>query len=395
MYYQLSGDEKYKNAVREGLAALHDVHGFVNGMYGGDEVLHGNDPTQGSEFCSAVEMMYSFESMLPVTGDLFYADYLEKIAYNVLPTQADDHFLRKQYYQQVNQVLVTDDHRHFDCDYISSNVFGTTSGYPCCLTNMHQGWPKFVQNLWYATADNGLAALVYGPSRVKAKVGEGVEVEFTEQTNYPFSDKIEFIFTSKSTVKFPIYLRIPEWCTEATIQTNSEPIINVKAGERAMINREWKTGDVVTLLLPMKIRMSRWYENSLGIERGPLVYALKIEEDWQEKTAPDRDDTFWEVTPLSDWNYGIPKKTIDSLDFVVKIGNTVDLMPWNVKNAPIQIITKGKKIPYWGLYENSAGKIPWSPYPHRDLGTPIEEIILIPYGCTTLRIAEFPVVDVR
>jgi len=395
MYYQLNGDEKYKNAVRQGLAALHDVHGFVNGMYGGDEALHGNDPTQGSEFCSAVEMMYSFESMLPVTGDLYYADYLEKLAYNVLPTQADDHFLRKQYYQQVNQVLITDAHRHFDCDYLSSNVFGTTSGYPCCLANMHQGWPKFVQNLWYATSDKGLAALVYGPSRVKAKVGEGIEVEFIEQTNYPFSDKIEFICKTKNAGKFPLYLRIPQWCTEATIQTNSETKITAKGGELAVVDRKWNDGDVVTLLLPMKIRLSRWFENSLGIERGPLVYALKIEEDWKEKTAPDRDDTFWEVTPLSAWNYGIPKKVIDSLDFTVKVNSTVDLMPWNHKNAPIQITTKGRQIPYWGLYENSAGKIPNSPYPYRDLGTPIEEIILLPYGCTTLRIAEFPVVDVR
>ncbi len=60
------------------------MHGFVNGMYGGDERLHGNDPTQGSELCTAIEMMFSFESILPVTGDIYYADYLEKVAYNVV-----------------------------------------------------------------------------------------------------------------------------------------------------------------------------------------------------------------------------------------------------------------------------------------------------------------------
>ncbi len=393
MYYQVNGDKKYEKAVREGLDAIRDVHGFVNGMYGGDEAIHGNDPTQGSEFCSAVEMMYSFESMLPVTGDLYYADYLEKLAYNVLPTQADDSFLRKQYYQQVNQVLLTDEHRHFNCDYYSSNVFGTTSGYPCCLTNMHQGWPKFVQNLWYATSDRGLAALVYGPSSVKAKVGEGIEVEFIEKTDYPFSGKIEFICKISKPAGFPLHLRIPLWCTDASITINTEEKLSYKTGEAAVLNRVWHDGDVVTLELPMKIRFSRWYEYSLGVERGPLVYALRVEEDWKERTAPDRDDTFWEVFPASAWNYGIPAQTIDSLDFIVKVNSQVEMMPWNLKNAPVQITTKGRKIPYWGMYENSAGKIPWSPYPKHDLGTPVENIILVPYGCTTLRIAEIPVVD--
>ena len=142
IYYQQHPETKYMHAVKEGLSALRDVHGFVNGMFGGDEAMHGNDPTQGSELCSAVEFMYSFESILPITGDVYFADYLEKIAFNVLPTQRDDAYLRKQYFQQVNQVEVSDEARNFADDRSARQVFGTTTGYPCCVSNMHQGYPS-------------------------------------------------------------------------------------------------------------------------------------------------------------------------------------------------------------------------------------------------------------
>ncbi len=392
IYYQQHPETQYSYAVKEGLSALKDVHGFVNGMYGGDEQLHGNDPTQGSELCSAVEFMYSFESVLPITGDVYYADYLEKIAFNVLPTQHDDKYTKKQYFQQVNQIEITDKGRNFADDREARLVFGTTTGYPCCVSNMHQGYPKFVQNLWYATADNGLAALVYSASTVKAKVANGVEVQFAEETNYPFSDQIKFIYQTKSKTQFPLHLRIPEWCTKPIIKVNGKE--QAYNGEKSVIlNRQWSENDEVTLQLPMEFRYSYWYEKSVGIERGPLVYALKIGEKWAEVKTDNYQDTFYEVTNTTPWNYGISKKYINAESMTVKLNETISDYPWNLANAPITVTAKGRIIPFWEKTMNSTGKIPFPSYPYNNLGTPLETLTLIPYGCTTLRIAQFPVVD--
>ena len=391
IYYQQHPDSKYLNAVKDGLSALKDCHGFVNGMYGGDERLHGNDPTQGSELCSAVEMMFSFECILPITGDVYYADYLEKIAYNVLPTQITDDYSRKQYFQQANQVLITDEERNFFNDNNGRLVFGTTSGYPCCLTNMHQGWPKFVQNLWYATSDNGIAALVYGPSEVTAKVADGEEVMISEITDYPFRDHILFTIQTKSKVSFPFHLRIPQWCKKSSISLNGKAIETQMNNNIVIIDRVWSSGDVLELNLNMDFRFSYWYENSLGIERGPLVYALKIEEQWREVTKEGTDDTFWEILPKSPWNYAILKSEIENNNLKIDVKDNISIYPWNLANVPITVKTKAKRLPVWQIEKGSAGKIPSSSNPARETGKQEEEIILIPYGCSTLRISQFPI----
>jgi len=393
IYYQQHPQQKYLDAVKKGLAILKDCHGFVNGMYGGDELLHGNNPTQGSELCSAVEMMFSFESILPVTGDVYYADYLEKIAYNVLPTQVTDDYMRKQYFQQPNQVLITDTERNFFNDNNARICFGTTSGYPCCLANMHQGWPKFVQNLWYASSDDGLAALVYGPSEVTAKVAEGKEVTVTETTDYPFRETIDFSFQTNDKVKFPFHLRVPEWCKNPSVSVNGEDLTVHPENGIIVIDRVWMSGDQVKLRLSMEFRYSCWYENSWGIERGPLVYALKIDEEWREVSQAGYDDTFWEVTPKSPWNYAIVKSEFDGNKLQAEVKDSIADYPWNLKNVPVIIKTKGKRMPMWTLERNSAGKIPSPSWPPRPIAMHEDEITLIPYGCTTLRISEFPVCD--
>ena len=190
--------------------------------------------------------MYSLETILEVTGDMQWADYLERVAYNALPTQVTDDYSARQYYQQT-----APDRRHPRVEEFSTPhddtdlLFGELTGYPCCTSNLHQGWPKFVQNLWYATADNGLASLLFAPSQVTARVAGGIEVNLKEETAYPFEETVRYhvSFTDKKVKKvfFPFHLRIPGWCKQPVVKLNGKPLtVDAYPGNPMRINREWK-----------------------------------------------------------------------------------------------------------------------------------------------------------
>lgn len=395
IYYQQHPDKKYVASVDKAFKDIRQFIGQPQGMYGADELTHGNSPTQGSEFCSAVEMMFSLENMMTITGEVRYMDHLEKIAYNALPAQASDDYMTRQYYQQANQVLISRQNRNFITAYNGTDIcFGLLTGYPCCTTNMHQGWPKFTQNLWMATPDGGAAALLYAPSSVKIKVADGMTVEFIEKTDYPFDESIHFTYKNNGPkLVFPLYLRIPGWCNEAEVALNGKRIRSAKGGQVIKIDSSWENNDEVTLTLPMHISIGRWSENSIDVERGPLVYALKIEEDWKKVTNNDRYGDYYEVYPGSPWNYGLimPREEWQKA-FKVEKKEVVSDDPWNPANAPIALRALGIRLPDWQLYNGSAGPLPYSPQPTPS-GQKPELVTLIPYGCTRLRISEFPVVE--
>jgi hypothetical protein len=398
IYSQFKNKEENLFVLKNGFNDIKTFLGFPHGGFGGDEALHGNNPTQGSELCTIVEYMFSLEKIFQISGDIDYAEQIERLAFNALPAQSDDQYMNRQYFQQTNQVCVTKHDRNFDTYHKGTPlVFGLLSGYPCCTANMHQGIPKFVQNLWYATSDNGLAAVLFSPSTMKAKVGDGTEVSIIETTDYPFSEKISLTINPKKEVSFPLYLRVPTWCKKPSILLNSKYIkLDVKNG-LVSIHRSWNQGDEVQIEYPMEVTISNWYERSATVERGPLVYALKMDEKWTLKPYVGEDikwygKNYWEITSDSPWNFALidcPKEEINS-HYKVLLTKKIPLFPWNVTSAPIQIKTFAKRVPNWQLYNESCGPIPYSiahgmPFGEQD------SITLIPYGCTKLRIAEFPV----
>ena len=92
--------------------------------------------------------------------------------------------------------------------------------YRCCQHNVSHGWPYYAENLWLATADNGLCASLYAASRVTAKVGDRAEVVVTENTDYPFSERIVFKISLSKPARFLLYLRVPRWSGAAVVQIN-------------------------------------------------------------------------------------------------------------------------------------------------------------------------------
>ena len=367
----------------EAVQTLDKYHGQATGMFSGDEHLAGRSPVQGTETCTIVEYMYSLEQTVAVTGNVALADKLERVAYNALPSQLAEDMWSRQYDGQPNQVLCSVARRDWVSNGPDSNLYSLEGHFGCCTANFHQGWPKLVASLWMKK-DNGLAAVAYGPCSVQTDVA-GTAVTIDETTDYPFRDTITFTVTSAKPTAFPLHLRIPEWADGATITVNSEAARPAKAGAFAAISRTWKTGDKVTLHLPMSVRHEPRDNNAVALVRGPLVMALQIGEDKKQIRGelPHADFT---VRPTTAWNVGLA--AVGETPYPVK-ENPVSAVPFSGDKPPVVVSAMAYQIPDWKLENDSAAPpVPAFSLPRADV--PVQTVELVPFGNTRLRISEFP-----
>jgi DUF1680 family protein len=398
LQYQLTGNRAYLAALKTGFTDIMTLDGLPNGAFSADEDLHGNLPTQGSELCAIVETMFSLEQDIAIAGDAKYMDALERITFNALPAQTTDDYNNKQYFQVANQPVIERGVFDFSLPFgrQMNNVLGMRSGYTCCLANMHQGWTKFATHLWYKTQDNGLASLIYGPNTLSTVVGKtNTPVMVTETTDYPFSDEIAFTLSLKCRTSFDWRLRIPAWCDGATITLNGHSLTPAVHEDIVSMNRIWENGDKVVLKLPMHTSTSEWGRNSRAIERGPLVYALKLGERWEKGNDKNEGD-YYSVHPTSNWNYGLSQAVVadPAKDLQFSEKQLSGKFVWNEAHAPSEIVAMGRQIPNWKLTDGVANQ----PVTDRDglymgeVSDTVAHITLIPYGFTKVRIVAFPVV---
>ncbi|HEX3779842.1 MAG TPA: RICIN domain-containing protein [Pseudonocardiaceae bacterium] len=389
-YWTLSGAASDQQAGYQNFAAMMGSYGqFPGGGFAGDEIARPGfgDPRQGFETCGIVEFMASNEILTRSTGDPIWADRTEQLAFNMLPAALDPQGKVAHYITSANSIQLDDVAKtlgQFDNGFAMQAYLPGVDQYRCCPHNYGQGWPYFIEEMWLATPDGGLAAALFGPSTVTAQVNGGTTVTVTEATSYPFSDTITFQLTASTPATFPFTVRIPAWCANPALTVNGTAVA-VSGGPRfATISRTWQGGDTIVLRLPRQPTVTNWAanHNAVSVNYGPLTFSLSIDEQWSQ-VAGSADWPQYEVDAGSPWNFGLLP---DQQFTVTETGNVND--PFNLANAPLRITAQAQQIPDWTAdSQNVVGLLRDGPV---STSAPNQQITLIPMGAARLRITTFP-----
>ena len=336
-------------------------------------------------------MMWSDEMLLRITGNSTWAERCEDVAFNSLPASMTPDLKSLHYLTSPNMVLIDKGSKSPGLQNSGPMLLFNAYDHRCCQHNTSHGWPYYAEHLWLGSAKNGLAAVLYAPSRVTAKAGNGTPVTIVEKTTYPFDETVDFSIATPKPNLFPLTLRWPAWCQHPIVTLNGKTLqFKGQPGGYIVLSRTWKNRDHLVLQLPMNVSLQTWHgnKNSVSINRGPLTYSLKIGEKYVRMGGTDAFPSY-EIRPTSAWNYGL--ESAQQQFQVLKRAFPKDNQPFTPNSAPIVIKVKARKINNWK--SDRLGLVGLlQPMPAKS-NEPIETVTLVPMGATRLRIASFPTVS--
>lgn len=388
--YINTGKKEYLDAAIHGIQKVYKYHGLADGIPSGNEAHDGNMPNEVHETCCVSDAQWALGYFLQATGDVQWADLMEKICFNAAFSVVWKDFKSLQYYSSPNQVIARNNSSF--CMYVGGQdrmAYRVAHGPACCNGNMNRMIPLFCSRQWMKKGDNGIVAAMYAPSSFTTKLkGSKNEITIQEETNYPFEETIRFRMKMKRSTPFSFWLRIPQWCKGASITVNGQAAdIVCKAGTFVEVQRKFSDGDIIELKLPMKAKSVSMPYDGVAFERGPLVFSLNVKAQEEITETREHDGIKFQsriLTPLSEWNYA----PVDAENIEVVNSNDYSNL-WNPETTPVRLKVKAVTVTNWQLYRDN-----FTPYMPSVIRKGEEKVIeLVPVGTTVLRMTVFP--DIR
>ena len=244
-----------------------------------DDYLMPNS-TAYNETCANIgNAMFNWR-MLAIDGDAKYADVMELVLHNSAMVGISND---GKHYFYANPLRMNFGQREYSdhCDCTESADREPYIECFCCPPNLVRTIAK-VAGWAYSLTENGVAVNLYGGNELDTTLLSGERLKLKQQTNYPWEGAVEFTIEECPATNFEILLRIPGWCETSSIKINGEDhAVDGGAGSYCAINRQWKSGDVIALDLPMNATFVEGHprieevRNQVAIKRGPLVYCVE------------------------------------------------------------------------------------------------------------------------
>ena len=259
----------------------------ISGTCSLKEQFNDNQETRGDvgESCATAYLIRMAHSLLQLEGKAFNGDIMERAIYNALFAAQSPDGRSLRYFTAIDGPR-----KYWDKDSY------------CCPGNWRRIVAELPEMIYYRSADGGVLVNLYTASTADVPVASNLTVRLRQETDYPNSGKVVIEVDPSRSAEFPLRLRIPRWCESASVSVNGQPAGGTaKPGEWCSFERLWKTGDVVTLEMPMKTRLVRGRKLQAGkaaVMRGPIVFcfnparqaarqpAAELKVDWTTLAGP-------------------------------------------------------------------------------------------------------------
>jgi hypothetical protein len=318
------------------------------------------------ETCASVGMVFWNQRMNALTGDSKYMDVLEKTLYN---GALDGLSLDGDHFFYGNPLASNGRHSRREW-------FGTA----CCPANIAR-LISSLGNYIYASSNDGIWINLFVGSNTSIALPKG-NVNLSMETNYPWDGAVKINVNPDKKIKYAMHIRIPGFVNGIAAPgglyhfsdtTSTKPVIKINGVEvayqqekgYAVINRDWKKGDVIEMVLPLDVKKVitrdevKQDNDRMALQRGPLIYCVE---------GADNNGKAWNIFAPSSSNFTVSNFTIKDERVLALVCNLPVVSISADGTAINTVLQQVKAIPYYTWCNRGSNPMQvWLPVKIKDI----------------------------